>query len=332
MSLEFNVVQRYMSRRILTAIALLAAVCQSQTAPKSPVSPELNRRIERQVRTTLQAPPYVKIEATDRQPDPNFAGYDDLTITLSADGRSQKVKFLISKDDQTMYSMTKFDLSKDPYEATMAKIDTTGRPVRGNPNAKVTVIVFDDFQCPFCSRMHSTVTNSLKTYGDKVRVIYKDFPLSDIHPWANHAAIDSQCLASQSSGAFWDFADFVHANGGQINGQKRTNEGQFQEIDRIADDMGKRHSLDQSKLDACLKEQPTKNLDASVAEAEKLGLNATPAVFVNGLKLEGAVPEAEFEAVLDQALKDVGVAPPNHQAPAAKPDAAPAAPTAPSGN
>jgi protein-disulfide isomerase len=296
-----------MSRKILFALLLLAVGCRAQ----APAPSEVNLRVERQVREVLQAPPYVHITVTGRQPSKEFTGFDDLTVTLSAAEHTQTVKFLISKDSQTMYSMSKMDLSKDPYQAVMDKIDTTGRPIRGNKDAKVTVVVYDDFQCPFCSRMHSTINTSLKTYGDRIKVVYKDYPLSDIHPWATRAAVNGQCLASQSGGAFWDYTDYVHANGASISGQKRDVEGQFAELDRVAGDMGKRHDVDLTKLNACIKEQPKKQLDASIAEAEKLGINATPAVFVNGQKLEGAVPPPEFEAVLNQALKDAGQPIPN---------------------
>jgi len=133
MSLDFNNLQRYMTRRILFALLLLAVGCRAQ----APAPSDVNRRVERQVRSALQAPPYVKIEVKDRQPSKNFAGYDDLTVMLSANEHSQPVHFLISKDNQTMYSMTKMDLSKDPYQAVMEKIDVAGRPVRGNKDAKV---------------------------------------------------------------------------------------------------------------------------------------------------------------------------------------------------
>jgi protein-disulfide isomerase len=314
MSLDFNKLQRYMTRRILLALLLLAVGCRAQ----APAPSDVNRRVERQVREVLQAPPYVNIVVTDRQPSKDFTGFDDLTVTLSAAEHKQAVHFLISKDNATLYSMSKMDLTKDPYQTTMDKIDTAGRPVRGNKDAKVTIVVFDDFQCPFCSRMHSVINSSLKTYGDRVKVIYKDFPLSDIHPWATRAAVDGLCLSSLSGGAFWDYADYVHANGAQISGQKRDEQVQFAELDKIAGDIGKRHDVDLTKLNACIKEQPKKQLDASVAEAEKLGINATPAIFVNGQKLEGAVPPSQFEAVLDQALKDAGQPIPNKAQPEPK--------------
>ena len=80
---------------------------------------------------------------------------------------------------------------------------------------------YDDFECPFCSRMHQTLFPELfKEYGDRVTFIYKDFPLAEIHPWATHAAVDANCLAAQNKDAYWDFADYIHANQGEVNSEK----------------------------------------------------------------------------------------------------------------
>ena len=95
--------------------------------------------------------------------------------------------------------MTKLDLSKDPFAEIMKKIDVSGRPTRGNSQAKVVAVNYDDFECPFCSRMHQTLfPQLLKEYGDRVVFIYKDFPLAEIHPWATHAAVNANCLAAQN--------------------------------------------------------------------------------------------------------------------------------------
>ena len=150
----------------------------------------------------------------------------------------------------------------------------------------------------------------LKSYGDRIKVYYKDYPLFEIHPWAGRAAIDSNCLARQNGQAFWDFADYVHANGRQISGEKKPLPEQFAAVDHIATDIGAKHKLNAAALAQCIKEQPTKEMDSSVKEAESLGVNATPFLFVNGQKVEGAVPEDELKAVLDQALRDAGQQPP----------------------
>ncbi len=112
-----------------------------------------------------------------------FPNYDALTITFASEDKKQPYEFLLSRDHKILVRMTKMDLSKDPYLETMSKIDVRGRPTRGNKDAKVVVVSYDDFECPFCSRMHATLFPEIfKEYGDRVLFIYKDYPLEEIHP------------------------------------------------------------------------------------------------------------------------------------------------------
>ena len=127
--------------------------------------------------------------------------------------KSQKAEFLLSKDGKTLIRFTKLDLTKDTYAETMNKISLADRPVRGNPDAKVTIVNFDDFECPFCARMHTTLmTEILPQYKDKIKIVYKDYPLLQMHPWAQRAANDANCLAKESGTAYWQLADYLHAN------------------------------------------------------------------------------------------------------------------------
>ena len=292
-------------RRLFVCVLLLAIGCRAQ----GPMSAELERSIEKQVHATFSLPPYVGVKIAERKPSEEFPGYDKLVIFLSLGEQTQKRELLLSKDGKSLYSLTKMDLTRDPQAELMAKMNLRGRPVRGNKDAKVTVVVYDDFQCPYCTRMHQTVVEALKTYGDKIKVVYKDFPLTQIHPWAERAAIDSGCLAKQNGAAYWDFADYVHANGRQIQGERRPVSEQLAAVDRITLDIGKKHSADQAALESCVKAQSKTDLEASQAEAESLGVEATPAVFVDGAKMDGAVPDDQFRMVLDKALKDAGAPP-----------------------
>lgn len=292
----------FFSRRILfVVVALVCLACSAQT----PTSTDLNRRIVKQIRMTFNVPPQVPIQVGPRKPS-EFSGFDTITVMFGA-SNPKSHDFLVSKDNKTLVQMTKMDLSVDPGAQIMSKIDVTGRPFRGAKDAKVTVVVYDDFQCPFCSRMHQELFQDvMKDYGDRVKVIYKDYPLFEIHPWAGHAAVNAGCLAQQSSGAFWDFADNVHYNPHRIMGDKRPLEGQIAELDRVTMEMGQRHDVDLTKLGQCIKAQDQTTLQASVREATDLGVEGTPALFINGTKLDGAVPEPELRAVLDQALRDAG--------------------------
>jgi protein-disulfide isomerase len=262
----------------------------------------------------------VEVSAGERKPSTEFPGYDQLVVKMSYRGQTQTRDLLLSHDGKTLLSIMKMDLTRDPMAEVMAKIDLKGRPVRGNKDAKVTVVVYDDFQCPYCSRMHQTIVDVLKSYGDRIKVVYKDFPLFEIHPWAERAAIDSDCLAKQSDSAYWEFADYVHANPQQIKGeQQRPVSAQLAEVDKIALLMGSHYSADAVVLKSCLDSQSKTDLNASVKEAGTVGVEATPSIFVNGVKMDGAVPEEELRLVLDKELKNVGVEAPAKAAAALAP-------------
>ena len=127
-------------------------------------------------------------------------------------------------------------------------IDVAGRPIRGNPAAKVTVINFDDLECPYCARMHQSLFPPLfERYKDKVRFIYKDDPLTELHPWAMHASVDANCLAAQSGDVYWTYVDYLHAHGQEVNGEDRnTVQKSFAALDRIARQEATLAKLDQT--------------------------------------------------------------------------------------
>src|SRR6266704_4920802 len=210
--------------------------------------------IERQVRAHYSLRPDVKVILGPLRSS-EFANYDALTITFASPNKKQDFEFLLSRDHKTLVRLTKLDLTTDPYAAVMNKIDVSGRPTRGNKDAKVTVVNYDDFECPFCSRMHEALFPGLfKEYGDRVLFIYKDYPLEEIHPWAVHAAVNANCLAAQNNDAYWDFADYVHGNQKEINDAKGPG-AQNAALDKFTTLQGQKHNLDAAKLQACVKAQ-----------------------------------------------------------------------------
>ena len=293
-------------RRVILVLVLICLGCSAQSAP-----PDEVQRIERQVRVFYSIPANVKITVGPLRPS-DFPGYSALTIHMDSEEKKQDYEFLLSKDGKTLLRLTKFDLTKDPYAEIMKKINVAGRPVRGNRDAKVTIVSFDDFQCPFCSRMHQMLfPELLKEYGDRVQFIYKDFPLTEFHPWAAHAAVNANCLAAQNNDAYWEFADHVHGNQQDISREKG-HDAQFAVLDRLTNEEGQKQGLDQAKLAACIKAQNEDAIHASVKEGESLGVNGTPTLFINGQELDGAVPVADVRAAIDQALEQAGVPVPAH--------------------
>jgi protein-disulfide isomerase len=289
------------SLSVVLFLIMVGPGCKAQSTNASPaLPPEITRRIQNEIRSRYSVPQNIEVSVSDPKPS-DVPGYDSVIVTFKGGTRTSTHDFLLSKDRKTLAHLERIDISQD----MMSKIDVKGRPVRGNTKATVTIINFDDFQCPFCSRMHATLFPALlQAYGDRVRFIYRDYPLVEIHPWAMHAAVDANCLAEQNNEAYWDFADYVHGNQKAISGKARPEA--YANLDQIAKDQAQKHQLDQPKLQACVQKQDESGVRASMAEADKLGVDSTPTLFINGERVSGALPEEEMRAILDRALGAAG--------------------------
>jgi protein-disulfide isomerase len=284
----------------------LTVGCKAQPAQQNAPDAETNRRIEVLVRSQFNVPQDYTVTIGARKPS-QFPGYETLPVTFTRGAKTTPFDFLISTDGKTLARLETFDLAKEPA----FNIDTAGRPVRGNPAAKVTVVNFDDLECPYCARMHQALfPSTLDRYKDKVRFVYKDYPLSDMHPWAMHAAVDANCLAAQNPEVYWTYVDYLHAHGQEVNGEDRDINKSFAALDRIARQEGTLAKLDSTKLDACLAKQDETQVRASMKEGDKLGLDSTPSLFVDGERIVGAIPEDQVWIVIDRALRAAGEQPP----------------------
>jgi protein-disulfide isomerase len=306
---------------VLLALCLTIG-CKAQTAAVTGnQQQDTDRRIEMLIRAHFGLTPDINVALGTRKSS-NFPGYDSLQVTLSRESQSQTLDFLISTDGKTLGRLQTYDVAGDP----MFHIDVANRPVRGNPNAKVTVVNFDDLQCPYCARMHQTLyPATYNRYKDKVRFIYKDFPLQSIHPWATHAAINADCLGNQNSDAYWNYVDYVHAHGEEVNGAGNDEKASFATLDRIARQQATLAHLDQEALSACLTKQDDTRIKASLKEAMELGLDGAPALYINGERIAGALPAPYVWMAIDRALRAVGEQPPANPETPAKAGEGPAA-------
>ncbi len=294
----------------------LAVGCKAQSNSQGPLDPSLTRRVEVMVRSQYSLPSDYDVAVGAPQPG-NISGYNKLPITISHDGKSQVVDFLLSTDGTRLARLETFNLTNDPA----FNIDISGRPIRGNPDAKVTVINFDDLECPFCARMHAELfPSTFDRYQNMVRFVYKDFPLTQLHPWAMHAAVDADCLAAQNGTVYWNYVDYLHAHGDEVTGQDPNLQRSFNELDRIARDEGTVGKLDMTTLNACIAKQDESEVRKSMAEADALGIEGAPQLFVNGERIDGAIPEQQVWDVIDRALRAAGETPPP---PVATPPSAP---------
>jgi len=285
------------------------------------LSPDLARRVAVLLRSKANLPPNYDVVVGSRTAS-NVPGFDEISVTFTSDGKSTKpMTFLLSKDGKTLAQFNKFDISKDPKTL----ISDTGRPARGGPqNAPVLIVGFDDLQCPFCAKMHAQLFPAIQErYKDQVRVVYRDFPL-DQHPWAVRAAVDVNCLGAQSATGYWNLVDYIHAHAGEMGGEEKSMTHANAALDGLTREEGKRQKVDTAALDACIAKQDDSAIKASIEQGTALGVDSTPVLFINGEKLDGAVPLEYVYRMIDNALIASGQTPP--------PPPPPPAPAAKSGN
>ena len=174
-------------------------------------------------------------------------------------------------------------------EAPRTNIDVAATdPSIGNPKAPVTIVEFSDFQCPFCRRAAPTLKQIREKYGDKVRVVWKDFPLTQIHPQAFTAAEAGRC--AQEQGKFWEYHDQLFGNQQAL---------QPDDLKKYAATAG----MDAAKFGDCLDSQKyAERVRDGVAAGTRLGVNSTPTLYVNGRRVEGAQPYEVFAGIIDEEL------------------------------
>lgn len=172
-------------------------------------------------------------------------------------------------------------------EAPRVQVAADG-PARGPANAPVTIIEFSDYQCPFCKRAEPIVNEVMKRYPDQVRLVFRHFPLDQIHPRARPAAEAAACAEEQ--GKFWEFHQKLFEGDG------------FEQANLVAYAEGV--GLDKAKFEACVNERRFKDkVDADAAAGREAGVSGTPAFFVNGIMMSGAKPVEEFVEIIEREIQ-----------------------------
>lgn len=160
--------------------------------------------------------------------------------------------------------------------------------IRGNKNAPITIVEFSDYQCPFCARFHETMLTVMKNYPDKVRWVFKHFPLDSIHPYARKAAEAAECAGEQNK--FWEYTDNIYANQASLNTDYLS----------VA---AKQAGLNINKFDSCLASGKFSNkVNADFQQGQNIGVRGTPGNFINGQSLPGAVPYSTIEGMIKSLL------------------------------
>jgi protein-disulfide isomerase len=207
------------------------------------------------------------------------SGVMETAIEVKTPEGSEKVKMYLTKDGKYLMRGEISDLGKDPLAEARAAIVTEGAPVLGDPKAPIALVEYSDFECPVCRSLHDALRGMLANYP-QVKVIFKDFPLEPLHPWARTAALAGRCAYQQNPKAFWKVYDLIYDNQDLISAANV-----YGKVMEFAGQAG----LDKDGFKACLSgPQAAAEVDASVANGKKLEVHSTPTVFVNGRRIVGA--------------------------------------------
>jgi protein-disulfide isomerase len=278
-------VKRSLTVSAIFALSLFVPEARSQqvnpaaAAPAAGALSQTQKNIEAYLRNLYAFGPDVRVSVGAPKESP-VEGLRETTIEVLIGEDKQSATFYVSKDGKYLFRGELSDLSKDPLAENRARIDFTDAPTMGDAKAAVTLVEYSDFQCPVCKNLHDVLRGLLPNYAGKVRVIFKDFPLEQLHPWARTAAIAGRCAYQQNPQAFWKMYDLIDDNQEVISPANAwTN---------MADYAG-RTGLNVDSFKTCMASPETAAaIDASKVNGAKVEVSSTPTLFINGRRLVGS--------------------------------------------
>lgn len=195
------------------------------------------------------------------------------TLNLSQGDRAENVPIYLLGNNRFYFLGKIFDLQNDPAKENLSKIDLSEAIFKGNKDAKVSMVVYTNFQCPYCKNAHEQIKSNFQAYENDIRYAIKHLPLNDAQ-WADLAAIAVQCAGFQEEKAYWQITDKIFSESSQINENN---------IKQKVLDYAKDTNLDIQKFTQCYDNKESNDLiKKDVAEAMLIGIRGTPAIFVNG--------------------------------------------------
>ena len=269
-----------------SAFPLLIAAQSGSPAPalKSSNSPSTSANIQKRVEDYLRYlygwDNSVKVSFAEAE-STGMPEIEKLSVTVTNAGQSETAIVFVSKDGKFMFRGEMEDLTSDPLAAIRAQISLDDSPSRGPADAKKVVVEYADFQCPICRTADLNLREILPKYPD-FRLVFKDFPLVDIHPWAMTAAIAGRCAYQQSGDGFWKLHDLIYDNQGLIS-----TVNVYDKMQEYAAQAG----LDAGTLRGCMSDPKSQAAVAkSIAEGQRLQVTSTPTLFINGRRMIGLDP------------------------------------------
>jgi protein-disulfide isomerase len=273
-------------------LLLLSAAMTAAQARKAAGQDAVRNEILHYVRERFSIPANVTLSLAPFR-NSEFPGFYQTTVLVNG-GKQQQVAY-VSKDGKYLVFGNIYQLGSDPRAQVEREIDLHDQASVGPPNAPVTIVEYSDLECPMCARMHEFMAKQLlPKYGNKIRIIFKEFPLVQIHQWALTGAIADQCVYQINPSDVLPFRTLTFENQGLINATNAR---------ALLLDFAQRVGVDRLKLATCIDSKATlPRVEASMREGQRLGVNSTPTLFVNGQMVVGLPPAEQFYAIVDHAL------------------------------
>jgi len=203
------------------------------------------------------------------------------SIRPAPPGAREEILFLVSSKKKTV-QLAVLDFVKD--------INVAGAPFKGAADAPVTIVLFTDFQCPYCARIVPVLNDVLEKNKGKAKLVFKNFPLN-MHQFARKAA--AAALAAGKQGKFWEYHDRLFQNYNRLN-------------DQVVQEQAQHLGLDMQKFEKDMNDpQIAQTIDQDVQDGKKAEVRGTPAIYVNGVLLQNTNPEG-FQAAIDKELEKKG--------------------------
>jgi protein-disulfide isomerase len=247
------------------------------TQASLPPSGEVQQKVEGYLRHLYAWGPSFKLSFGPLKETP-IPGIYQVTVQVTAEGQTDSATFYVTKDGRYLMRTELEDLSSDPLAEVRKKITLEGYPSKGPADARVVLVEYADYECPSCKQL-DTILRALLPNFPQVRLVFKDFPLTQIHPWAATAANAGRCAYKQNPTTYWKFHDLVFDNQETISP-----ENVWERLQDYATQSG----LDSGGLRACMADPQTQaEVNKSMAEGEALHVANTPTIFVNGRRIIG---------------------------------------------
>jgi len=228
----------------------------------------------------------IKLGPTKPTAIPNLL---EIAVTVGLQGQSDTAVVYVTTDGKYIFRGELSDMTIDPLAETRSKLHPGNSPSMGPTDAKITLIEFADFECPSCRQLDRILRDLLSQHPE-IRLVYKDFPLTTIHPWAMTAALAGQCAAKQSPASFWKLHDTIFDAQDLI-----TPSNVWEKMSDFANQIG----LNVETFRTCMSNPETaQEIDKTTEEGHELNVTATPTIFVNGRRIVG--PD---EPILKQSIQ-----------------------------